>query len=176
VQGCCSPSSLTPLVRSHEHRRVKSGIIDWVAYNAFKNQILMAIRRTGIPLESLSSLNRSLAPSASEDPTKCSELAVVRYDAGSLQCEFGARFRLVESSKEHLTAFRTPCLTSWRKFSALSTGPRRFTFGEIRSSVRSPPRCRNRNLSIVVVEFAHIVRFRERLLTPGTESKFVRTH
>jgi 2-polyprenyl-3-methyl-5-hydroxy-6-metoxy-1,4-benzoquinol methylase len=35
-----------------------------------------------------------------EGPTKCSGLDVVRYDAESLRDEFGARFRLVESSKE----------------------------------------------------------------------------
>jgi 2-polyprenyl-3-methyl-5-hydroxy-6-metoxy-1,4-benzoquinol methylase len=43
-----------------------------------------------------------------EGPTKCSGLEVVRYDAGSLHGEFGARFRLVESSKElHRTPFGT---------------------------------------------------------------------
>jgi 2-polyprenyl-3-methyl-5-hydroxy-6-metoxy-1,4-benzoquinol methylase len=41
-----------------------------------------------------------------EGPTKCSGLDVVRYDADSLHDEFGARFRLVESSKEmHQTPF-----------------------------------------------------------------------
>lgn len=41
-----------------------------------------------------------------EGPTKCSGLEVVRYDAASLHREFGARFRLVESSKElHRTPF-----------------------------------------------------------------------
>jgi 2-polyprenyl-3-methyl-5-hydroxy-6-metoxy-1,4-benzoquinol methylase len=35
-----------------------------------------------------------------EGPTKCSGLEVMRYDAESLHGEFGARFRLVESSKE----------------------------------------------------------------------------
>lgn len=43
-----------------------------------------------------------------EGPTKCSGLDVVRYDADSLHDEFGARFRLVESSKEaHQTLFGT---------------------------------------------------------------------
>ena len=43
-----------------------------------------------------------------EGPTKCSGLDVVRYDADSLHDEFGARFRLVESSKElHDTPFGT---------------------------------------------------------------------
>lgn len=43
-----------------------------------------------------------------EGPTKCSGLEVVRYDAESLHEEFGARFRLVESSKEiHQTPFGT---------------------------------------------------------------------
>jgi hypothetical protein len=35
-----------------------------------------------------------------EGPTKCSGLEVLRYDADSLHHQFGARFRLVESSKE----------------------------------------------------------------------------
>lgn len=35
-----------------------------------------------------------------EGPTKCSGLEVMRYDAESLHGEFGARFRLAESSKE----------------------------------------------------------------------------
>ena len=43
-----------------------------------------------------------------EGPTKCSGLDVVRYDADSLHDEFGATFRLVESSKElHETPFGT---------------------------------------------------------------------
>src|SRR5450759_1246660 len=35
-----------------------------------------------------------------EGPTKCSGLEVMRYDAESLHRQFGARFRLVESSQE----------------------------------------------------------------------------
>ena len=43
-----------------------------------------------------------------EGPTKCSGLDVVRYDSESLHDEFGARFRLVETSKEiHQTPFGT---------------------------------------------------------------------
>ena len=43
-----------------------------------------------------------------EGPDKCSGLQVERYDAESLHREFGARFRLVESSKElHDTPFGT---------------------------------------------------------------------
>jgi 2-polyprenyl-3-methyl-5-hydroxy-6-metoxy-1,4-benzoquinol methylase len=43
-----------------------------------------------------------------EGPTKCSGLDVVRYDPDSLHSEFGASFRLVESSKElHKTPFGT---------------------------------------------------------------------
>lgn len=43
-----------------------------------------------------------------EGPKKCSGLEVVRYDADSLHDEFGARFRLIESSKEvHSTPFGT---------------------------------------------------------------------
>ena len=41
-----------------------------------------------------------------EGPTKCSGLDVVRYDAESLHREFGAHFRVLESSKElHKTPF-----------------------------------------------------------------------
>jgi len=41
-----------------------------------------------------------------EGPTQCSGLDVIRYDAASLHNEFGARFRLEESSKElHRTPF-----------------------------------------------------------------------
>ncbi len=43
-----------------------------------------------------------------EGPTKCSGLDTVRYDADTLHDQFGARFRLVESSKElHRTPFGT---------------------------------------------------------------------
>lgn len=43
-----------------------------------------------------------------EGPTSCSGLSVMRYDAESLHDEFGARFRLIESSKElHATPFGT---------------------------------------------------------------------
>jgi 2-polyprenyl-3-methyl-5-hydroxy-6-metoxy-1,4-benzoquinol methylase len=43
-----------------------------------------------------------------DGPTKCSGLDVVRYDADSLHDQFGARFRLVESSQElHQTPFGT---------------------------------------------------------------------
>ncbi len=43
-----------------------------------------------------------------EGPMKCSGLEVMRYDAESLHDEFGARFRLIESSKElHQTPFGT---------------------------------------------------------------------
>jgi SAM-dependent methyltransferase len=43
-----------------------------------------------------------------EGPAKCSGLDVVRYDANSLHDQFGATFRLIESSKElHQTPFGT---------------------------------------------------------------------
>jgi len=43
-----------------------------------------------------------------EGPKKCSGLEVVRYDAQSLHHQFGAHFRLVDSSKEmHQTPFGT---------------------------------------------------------------------
>lgn len=45
---------------------------------------------------------------APDGPVKCSGLEVVRYDAAALHREFGARFRLLESSKElHHTPFGT---------------------------------------------------------------------
>lgn len=45
----------------------------------------------------------------SQGPMRCSGLEVMRYDAESLHGEFGARFRLVESSKE---LHRTPVGTT----------------------------------------------------------------
>jgi 2-polyprenyl-3-methyl-5-hydroxy-6-metoxy-1,4-benzoquinol methylase len=43
-----------------------------------------------------------------EGPTKCSGLEVMRYDANLLHAEFGARFHLIETSKElHHTPFGT---------------------------------------------------------------------
>lgn len=43
-----------------------------------------------------------------EGPTKCSGLDVARYDADSLHEQFGARFRLVDTTKEiHQTPFET---------------------------------------------------------------------
>ena len=43
-----------------------------------------------------------------EGPTRCSGLEVMRYDAESLHREFGAPFRLMESSEElHLTPLET---------------------------------------------------------------------
>lgn len=43
-----------------------------------------------------------------EGPTKCSGLEVARYDADALHEQFGARFRLVDSTKElHQTPFGT---------------------------------------------------------------------
>ena len=43
-----------------------------------------------------------------DGPTKCSGLDVLRYDAGSLHAEFGARFHMLESTKElHNTPFGT---------------------------------------------------------------------
>ncbi|WP_310412623.1 class I SAM-dependent methyltransferase [Chamaesiphon sp. OTE_8_metabat_110] len=43
-----------------------------------------------------------------DGPEKCSGLEIVRYDAGSLQAEFGDRFQLLEASMElHKTPFDT---------------------------------------------------------------------
>ncbi len=66
---------------------------------AYVRQVTRAVRSGGYVIVS------TFGP---EGPTKCSGLDVVRYDADSLHGEFGARFRLVESSKEvHETPFGT---------------------------------------------------------------------
>ena len=66
---------------------------------AYIQNVLRAVRRGGHAIVS------TFGP---EGPTKCSGLEVVRYGAESLHDEFGARFRLVESSQEmHVTPFGT---------------------------------------------------------------------
>jgi 2-polyprenyl-3-methyl-5-hydroxy-6-metoxy-1,4-benzoquinol methylase len=66
---------------------------------AYVRQVARAVRPGGHVI---------VSTSGPEGPTRCSGLEVMRYDAGSLHGEFGARFRLVESSKElHQTPFGT---------------------------------------------------------------------
>lgn len=66
---------------------------------AYVRQVIRAVKPGGHVI---------LSTFGPEGPTKCSGLDVVRYDAQSLHGEFGARFRLVESSKEmHHTPFGT---------------------------------------------------------------------
>jgi SAM-dependent methyltransferase len=66
---------------------------------AYVRQVLRAMKRGGHVIVS------TFGP---EGPVKCSGLDVMRYDAEALHAEFGARFRLVESSKEiHQTPFGT---------------------------------------------------------------------
>ena len=66
---------------------------------AYVNAVVRAVKQGGHVIVS------TFGP---EGPTKCSGLEVVRYDAESLHREFGARFRLVESSKElHQTPLGT---------------------------------------------------------------------
>ncbi|MBZ5528616.1 MAG: class I SAM-dependent methyltransferase [Acidobacteriia bacterium] len=66
---------------------------------AYVRQVLRAMKRGGHVIVS------TFGP---EGPVKCSGLDVMRYDAKALHAEFGARFRLVESSKEtHQTPFGT---------------------------------------------------------------------
>jgi 2-polyprenyl-3-methyl-5-hydroxy-6-metoxy-1,4-benzoquinol methylase len=66
---------------------------------AYVRQVLYAMKRGGHVIVS------TFGP---EGPVKCSGLDVMRYDAEALRAEFGARFRLVESSKElHQTPFGT---------------------------------------------------------------------
>lgn len=67
--------------------------------DAYVQQVAAAVRPGGHVIVS------TFGP---EGPTKCSGLDVARYDAKSLHGEFGARFHLVESSKElHQTPFGT---------------------------------------------------------------------
>jgi 2-polyprenyl-3-methyl-5-hydroxy-6-metoxy-1,4-benzoquinol methylase len=66
---------------------------------AYVRQVVRSVKRGGYIIVS------TFGP---EGPNKCSGLDVVRYDADGLHDEFGARFRLVESSKEmHQTPFGT---------------------------------------------------------------------
>jgi 2-polyprenyl-3-methyl-5-hydroxy-6-metoxy-1,4-benzoquinol methylase len=66
---------------------------------AYVRQVANAVRRGGHVIVS------TFGP---EGPTKCSGLDVVRYDADTLHRQFGARFRLLETSKElHRTPFGT---------------------------------------------------------------------
>jgi 2-polyprenyl-3-methyl-5-hydroxy-6-metoxy-1,4-benzoquinol methylase len=66
---------------------------------AYVRQVAHAVKRGGHVI---------VSTFGSHGPTKCSGLKVMRYDAGSLHGEFGARFHLVKSSKEvHHTPFGT---------------------------------------------------------------------
>jgi SAM-dependent methyltransferase len=66
---------------------------------AYVRQVARSVKRGGHVIVS------TFGP---EGPTKCSGLNVIRYDADSLHDEFGATFKLVESSKElHETPFGT---------------------------------------------------------------------
>jgi 2-polyprenyl-3-methyl-5-hydroxy-6-metoxy-1,4-benzoquinol methylase len=66
---------------------------------AYIRQVASAVRAGGHVI---------VATFGPEGPEKCSGLNVRRYDADSLHDEFGARFHLVESSKEiHQTPFGT---------------------------------------------------------------------
>ena len=67
--------------------------------NAYVHQVARSVKPGGHVIVS------AFGP---EGPTKCSGLEVTRYNAESLHSEFGARFRLVESSTElHRTPFET---------------------------------------------------------------------
>ena len=66
---------------------------------AYVRQVTRAVRRGGHVI---------VSTFATEGPMKCSGLDVMRYDTASLHHEFGAQFRLMESSKEsHDTLFAT---------------------------------------------------------------------
>jgi 2-polyprenyl-3-methyl-5-hydroxy-6-metoxy-1,4-benzoquinol methylase len=68
----------------------------WVAY---VRQVARSVKPGGYVIVS------TFGP---QGPTKCSGLDVVRYDSDSLHREFGASFRLIESSEElHNTPFGT---------------------------------------------------------------------
>jgi 2-polyprenyl-3-methyl-5-hydroxy-6-metoxy-1,4-benzoquinol methylase len=66
---------------------------------AYVNTVARAVKQRGHVIVS------TFGP---EGPAKCSGLEVMRYDAESLQHQFGSRFHLVESTKElHHTPFGT---------------------------------------------------------------------
>jgi len=66
---------------------------------AYVRQVARAVKKGGYAIVS------TFGP---EGPRKCSGLDTMRYDAESLHAEFGARFRLMESSEElHETPFGT---------------------------------------------------------------------
>ncbi len=79
--------------------------------SAYVDQVTKALKPRGSLIVS------TFGPSG---PERCSGLATIRYDAASLGCEFGDRFRLVESS---LDLHETPSgavqqfLSSWYRFS-----------------------------------------------------------
>ena len=58
---------------------------------AYIRQVVRSVRRGGHVIVS------AFGP---EGPTRCSGLDVVRYDADSLHAEFGAKFRLISSSRQ----------------------------------------------------------------------------
>ncbi|HEY0600861.1 class I SAM-dependent methyltransferase [Brevundimonas sp.] len=67
---------------------------------AYVRQVARAVRPGGHVI---------VATFGPEGPEKCSGLDVVRYDAGSLHGEFGAKFRLLDSVTElHETPWGTP--------------------------------------------------------------------
>lgn len=71
----------------------------WSERAAYVRQVARAVKKGGHVI---------VGAFGPEGPTKCSGLEVVRYDAESLQGEFGSRFQLIESSKElHQTPFGT---------------------------------------------------------------------
>lgn len=58
-----------------------------------------------------------MATFATDGPSQCSGLEVVRYDAGSLGAELGAEFRLVEQCRErHVTPWQTEQRFAWFRF------------------------------------------------------------
>jgi 2-polyprenyl-3-methyl-5-hydroxy-6-metoxy-1,4-benzoquinol methylase len=66
---------------------------------AYVRQVLDAVKHGGHVI---------IATFGLDGPEKCSGLEIVRYDAGSLQAEFGDRFQLLETSTElHETPFQT---------------------------------------------------------------------
>lgn len=66
---------------------------------AYVQNVMASVRRGGHVIVS------TFGPAG---PVTCSGLSVMRYDAESLHDEFGARFRLIESSQElHTTPFGT---------------------------------------------------------------------
>lgn len=90
--GDITKAELQPAVYDVWHDRAVFHFLTSAAdRSAYVRQAVRAVRRGGHVIVSAFGL---------EGPTRCSGLDVVRYDAESLHAEFGARFRLISSSRQ----------------------------------------------------------------------------